>query len=267
MRIRATVSDLGNPIWRQRKHRGRWPHDFRQAKEPLLIARAYRKALINVSGNTALLRTMAFLWKSIPYKPRRLVTFLFIKAVLFEKRLLKIDEQTAITPIKDLGSLAYWGIPEVDLSSFILTIDGAVDRPVSLSWPDLMALTSVERQVRMDCVGGFRNNSIMEGVSVQRLLDEAGVAPQARRVVFHCLDGYYVSLELQDLWEKEAFLAHTINGEKLPKFGHPLRLAIPGKYGYQWAKWVQRLEVVTDGRKGYWPELGLPDRGDIGDVW
>ena len=44
-------------------------------------------------------------------------------------------------------------------------------------------------------------------------------------------------------------------------------MAIPGKYGYQWAKWVQRLEVVTDGRKGYWAELGLSDRGDVGDVW
>lgn len=68
----------------------------------------------------------------------------------------------------------------------------------------------------------------MAGVSVQHLLDQAGVSPQARRAVFHCLDGYYVSLELQDLREREAFLVHTTNGEKLPKFGYPLRLAIPG---------------------------------------
>ena len=107
----------------------------------------------------------------------------------------------------------------------------------------------------------------MAGVSVQHLLDQAGVSPQARRAVFHCLDGYYVSLELQDLREREAFLVHTTNGEKLPKFGYHLRLAVPGKYGYQWAKWVQRLEVATDGREGYWAELGLSDRGDVGDAW
>ena len=53
----------------------------------------------------------------------------------------------------------------------------------------------------------------------------------------------------------------------MPKFGFPLRLAMPGKYGYQWAKWIQRLEVVTDDRKGYWAELGLSDRGDVGDAW
>ena len=232
-----------------------------------MIARAYRKALITVGGNTTLLRAMAFLWKAIPYRPRRGVTFLFIKTVLLEKRLLKIDEQTEITPIKDLGSLAYWGVPNVDLDRFFLTVDGAVDRPLSLSWPELQAMPLVNRQVRMDCVGGFRNNSVMTGVAIHRLLDLAAVSPQARRVVFHCLDGYYVSLEVKDLREREAFLASATNGEELPKFGFPLRLAMPGKYGYQWAKWVQRLEVVTDDRKGYWAELGLSDRGDVGDAW
>ena len=232
-----------------------------------MIARAYRKALITVGGNTTVLRAMAFLWKAIPYKPRRGVTALFIKAVLFEKRLLKIEEQTEITPLKDLGSLAYWGVPEVDLNRFTLTVDGAVDRPLSLSWQELLALPHVNQQVRMDCVGGFRNNSVMAGVPVQHLLELASVSSQARRVVFHCLDGYYVSLELKDLRDREAFLADTTNGEELPKFGFPLRLAMPGKYGYQWAKWVQRLEVVTDDRKGYWAELGLSDRGDVGDVW
>jgi|TARA_B100000809_G_scaffold91026_1_gene89599 DMSO/TMAO reductase YedYZ molybdopterin-dependent catalytic subunit len=200
----------------------------------------------------------------IPFRARRGVTFLFIKTVLLEKKMLKIDEQTAITVIKDLGSLAYWGFPKVDINKFRLTVDGAVETPLSLSWPDLRTLHLVNRQVRMDCVGGFRNNTVMTGVSVHHLLEMAGVSDQARRVVFHCLDGYYVSLEIKDLRDREAFLASTTNGEELPKFGSPLRLAMPRKYGYQW---VNRLEVVTDDRKCYWAKLGLSDRGDVGDVW
>ena len=47
----------------------------------------------------------------------------------------------------------------------------------------------------------------------------------------------------------------------------PLLLAIPGKCGYQWVKWVVRIELVTDDRKGHWAKLGLPDSGDIGDAW
>ena len=232
-----------------------------------MFARIYRKALIKVGGNVLLLRAMAFLWKAIPFRPRRGVTFLFIKGVLLEKRLLKIEEQTEITPIKDLGSLAYWGVPNVDLDTFLLTVDGAVEHPLSLSMPELRAMPLVDRPVRMDCVGEFRNNSVMAGVAVHHLLDLAGASAQAQRVVFHCLDGYYVSLEIKDLREREAFLASTTNGEELPKFGFPLRLAMPGKYGYQWAKWIQRLEVVTDDLKGYWAKFGLSDRGDVGDAW
>jgi len=69
------------------------------------------------------------------------------------------------------------------------------------------------------------------------------------------------------LLEREAFLAYTVNGERIPMYGYPLRLAIPGKYGYQWAKWVVRIELVADTRKGYWAHLGLPDRADLGEVW
>ncbi len=91
-----------------------------------MIARAYRKALITVGGNTTLLRFLAFLWKMIAFRARRGVTFLFIKTALWEKRLIKIDEQTEITAIKELGSLAYWSFPTIDINDFHLIVDGAV---------------------------------------------------------------------------------------------------------------------------------------------
>lgn len=231
-----------------------------------MLAGIYRKAVITVGGNAALLRGMAFLWRSLPYPLRRLVTAGFIRFTLWEKRLLGVDKQNELTPMNELGSLAYWGVPELDIERFRLTIDGAVECPLSLSFEELEAEPPVERQVRMDCVGGFRNNSIMKGTRVAPLLGRAGVSPQARRAVFHCADGYYVSIELSELEEREAFLAYAINGQRLPRFGFPLRLAVPGKYGYQWAKWIVRVEAVTDDRKGYWARLGLPDRGDLGDV-
>ena len=119
----------------------------------------------------------------------------------------------------------------------------------------------------MDCVGGFRNNSVMEGVSFTTLLGPAVNSPKARRAVFHCADGYNVAVDIQDLQNRGAFLAYSVNGQANPQVGFPLRLALPGKYGYQWAKWVVRIELVTDQRRGHWPRLGLPDRGDVGDIW
>ena len=128
-------------------------------------------------------------------------------------------------------------------------------------------MVSVKREVRMDCVGGFRNKSIMDGIPLAILLERADLRPTARRAIFHCADGYYTSISLADLAERRAFLAHRVNGEAVGRPGYPLRLAVPGKYGYKWAKWLVRIELVADERKGYWERLGLPDRADVGDIW
>ena len=233
----------------------------------MLVGRIYRKALIGVGGNRTFLRVAYLLWRAFPYPLRRRVTALFIGYVLWQKRALGWEQQDEITPTKDLGGLAYWGVPKIDLATYQLSIDGAVAQAQSFSFTQLQARPAVSEPVRMDCVGGFRNNSIMKGIRVKDLLDQAEVNPDAQRAVFHCADGYYTSIELTDLINRQAFLAYSVNGESLDKFGFPLRLAVPGKYGYQWAKWVVRIELVTDKRKGYWPELGLPDRGDVGDRW
>ena len=74
-------------------------------------------------------------------------------------------------------------------------------------------------------------------------------------------------MALEDLLSNETLLAYKINEEEIAKFGFPLRLAIPGEYGYQWAKWVTRIELGTQETKGYWAILGLPDQGHLGDEW
>ncbi len=230
-------------------------------------ANMMRRAMITVSGSRTLLRAMYYPWRVLPYPLRRGATALFIVLVLVAKKLFRVDAQNELTPTDLLGNLSFWGVPGIDPDQYTLIIDGAVAQARTLSLDENRALPAASRPVRMDCVGGFRNNSVMDGVLLQDLLEGCGADPNARRAIFHCADGYYAALDLEDLFRNEAFLAYKINGEEIAKFGFPLRLAIPGKYGYQWAKWVTRIELVTDETKGYWAILGLPDRGDVGDVW
>ncbi len=227
----------------------------------------FRTVLIRGGGNRWALRVCYYPWRVLPYPLRRLGTAGYILLSLWLKRMLKVDSQDALTDMDQQGTLSFWGVPEVALENSRLVVEGEVEQALSLSLEQLQSLPAVTRQVRLDCVGGFRNNSIMEGVSLQTLLDISGVGPEARRAVFHCADGYYSSLELSELLDREAFLAYSINHQKIPQFGYPLRLVAPGKYGYQWAKWVRRLELGSDQRKGHWARLGLPDRGDVGDIW
>ena len=226
-----------------------------------------RTALVKAGSNSWILRACYYPWRVLPYPLRRLATAGYILPSLGIKKLLRVDSQDALTPVDQLGTLSFWGVPEIALEDYRLVIDGEVERELSLSLEQLRSLPSITRQVRQDCVGGFRNNSVMQGVALQSLLDISGIGPTARRAVFHSADGYYSSLELNELLDREAFLAYSINHQEIPRFGYPLRLVAPGKYGYQWAKWVRRVELVPDQRKGHWARLGLPDRGDVGDVW
>ena len=124
----------------------------------------------------------------------------------------------------------------------------------------------VERQVTLDCVGGLRNNSVMRGVSFASLLDLAGSKADVRTAVFHCADGYVNTHPVEDLIHTDAFMAYAENGRETPAHGYPLRLVAPGKYGYKWAKWVVRIELVAGSPKGYWEQRGVPDRAWVGNI-
>ena len=138
------------------------------------------------------------------------------------------------------------GVLAVDAHSFTLTVDGEVDRPLVLPLDELMALPATERSLSMSCFGGPHADALMKGVTLARLLALAQARGGASRAVFHCADGYNESIPLVELLQNDAFLVYTVNGERLHETGWPVRLAIPGKFGYKWAKSVQRIEILSD---------------------
>ena len=213
------------------------------------------------------LRILYYPWVAFPYPIRKPLTAMGIWWILQMKRLFGVNRQTKPTPMKDLGNLSFWGVPDIDLEKYTLRVEGAVENPLELTFDELTALDAVDRPVHMDCVGGPRNNWTLKGVSLALLFEAAGKKPEARTAVFHCADDYFTSHSVADLLETDAFMAYETNGERLDKFGFPLRLAAPGTYGYKWPKWVVRIELVTDAPKGYWELKGLPNRGRVGDTW
>lgn len=213
------------------------------------------------------IRLAYYVFIILPYPLRRVASAIYILQALALKKLLGVERQTELTPLEEVGTLSFWGVPSVDVHSTTLIIDGEVEHSLDLRFDQLLELPAVERTVRMDCVGGFRNNTKMKGVSIAHLFDLAKVRTTAQRAIFYCSDGYYSSIPVADLIQHEAFLAYSVNGEHVPKLGYPLRLAIPGKYGYKWPKWIERVELTDSERKGYWESRGLPDRANMGDIW
>jgi sulfoxide reductase catalytic subunit YedY len=151
----------------------------------------------------------------------------------------------------------YKPFPAPDPREWQLTVDGLVGRPQSLSLDEVQRLPSVIDIRRMKCVECWSARAKWEGFDLASLVELADPQPEARWLHFFCADGYYESLSLDELSEEAVLFAYGMNDELLQlKYGSPLRLVVPSKYGYKWPKAIVRLEFAAAEKAGYWPTVG-----------
>ena len=153
--------------------------------------------------------------------------------------------------------------PVVDLESWTLTIDGDVDREVTLTFDDLLEMEIIERDITLTCVsnsvgGEFVGGARWLGVRLTDVLDMAGVGSTADQILSTDFDGMTISTPLDLATDgRDAMIAIGMYGEALPRaHGFPARMVIPGLYGFVSAtKWVTRLTLTTyDEASAYWTD-------------
>ncbi|PWC05903.1 molybdopterin-dependent oxidoreductase [Agromyces badenianii] len=163
-------------------------------------------------------------------------------------------------------------VPAVDPADWSLRIHGLVDREVTLSWNELLALPLEESITTLACVsnevgGGLIGNAVWLGYPIRELLARASPAADADMVLSRSVDGFTASTPLAVLQDdRNAILAVGMNGAPLPaEHGFPVRMVVPGLYGYVSAtKWVVDLEVTRfDAASAYWTDRGWSERGPI----
>ncbi len=148
-----------------------------------------------------------------------------------------------ITPVEGIGITAT--PPDLDISNYVLSVDGLVKTPLSLSYQELLRRPAITEVLLLVCPGFFGANPEWSGVPVSALLSEAGVMPEAAHVTVHAIDGDRQAFELGDMQSEGVFLAYQVDGQTLPKeHGYPVRLVVKGMYGAFWVKWVSRIEVT-----------------------
>lgn len=181
--------------------------------------------------------------------------------------------QPLVTPNRDFYRIdTALSVPAVNPDTWVLKVTGMVDREIELDLAGLLAKPLIERHVTIACVsntvgGDLIGNARWLGWPVRELLALAGPQPGADMVLSRSTDGWTAGTPLDVLTDsRDALLAVGMNGEPLPlEHGFPVRLVVPGLYGYVSAtKWVTELRVTRFADDAaYWTPRGWSERGPI----
>jgi len=166
-------------------------------------------------------------------------------------------------------------IPSISAASWRLKLHGMLGTPVTLTYDDLLSRRLVERTITMTCVsnpigGNLISTANFVGVELRDVLMQAGIDPAADALYSTSADGWATATPMATLLEpgRGALLAVGMNGEALPpEHGFPVRMVVPGLYGYVSAtKWVVDLEATTfanPDKQGYWYQRGWAQKAPI----
>ena len=154
------------------------------------------------------------------------------------------NSELPITPVEELHFTG--AVQEYDIDTYRLVVEGLVENPLSLTYEDLLSRPQVTETVLLICPGVFWDNAEWTGTPLSLILEEAGLSPEASKVLIEAGGGYVRILSLEEAMADGVFLAYEVNGEPLPPdHGYPLRLVVRHQYGSKWVKWVERIEVTA----------------------
>lgn len=154
--------------------------------------------------------------------------------------------------------------PEISLSAWTLKIEGSVARPFSLRFADLLESQTHMLEAVLECAGNgpggsAASNAVWEGVSIGSLLKRAAPAEDADTIILEGADAGRLGPQLPNLpysqlipiakcQSPESMVAFKLNDRFLPrKNGFPARALLPGWYGMDSVKWLQRIIVLAPG--------------------
>jgi DMSO/TMAO reductase YedYZ molybdopterin-dependent catalytic subunit len=191
---------------------------------------------------------------------------------------------TFITPNEKFYIRNHFATPQVDVKSWRLKVEGAVEKPLELSYEDIKAMASKKQVTLLECAGNGRGFLVPKatgvvwelgavstaewtGVPVSAILEKAGVKKDAVDIIFEGADAGEVradpkspgkinfarGLTLEKALKPEVLLAYRMNGDVLPiAHGFPLRLVVPGWYGMASVKWLTRIVVMDKPFQGFY---------------
>jgi DMSO/TMAO reductase YedYZ molybdopterin-dependent catalytic subunit len=156
-------------------------------------------------------------------------------------------------------------VPQIRPQDWELRIHGMVDKPLTLTYKELLKRPLIERWITLCCVsndvgGPLVGNAYWLGARLADLLREAGVQSGSDQLVLSSSDGMTIGAPTKVVMDgRDALVAVGMNGTPLPvEHGFPARIVVPGLYGYVSAcKWVVDIKATTfAAEQAYWVQGG-----------
>jgi DMSO/TMAO reductase YedYZ molybdopterin-dependent catalytic subunit len=162
-------------------------------------------------------------------------------------------------PVLDLGVQ-----PNIPLAEWTLSLDGEVEKPVTLSWTDLTALPQVEDVSDFHCVTTWSKfDCRWSGVAFTTLYELVQPKPEARFVYFTSNDGYSTNVSLEQCLDDDVLIATSFEGAPVSlEHGGPARIIIPKLYAWKGAKFVKGITFLTEDKLGFWEVRGYSNTAD-----
>jgi DMSO/TMAO reductase YedYZ molybdopterin-dependent catalytic subunit len=162
--------------------------------------------------------------------------------------------------------LHYGRVPIFQPDSWDLRVFGATEsgREQRWGWPQFGALPRCRVIADFHCVTKFSMPGIAwEGVPAVAVLEAVPPAATVTHVMIWADFGYSANVRIADFAADDTLLATHCDGAELtPEHGYPVRLVVPGLYGWKSVKWVRAVEYLTRDRRGFWEERGYHNTAD-----
>ena len=149
-------------------------------------------------------------------------------------------------------------------ANWSLRIYGEVERPVVLSYKELLNMDQIQITCDIHCVTGWTLlDSSWIGVRLTTIIDKVRPRKSGGFINFKDAAGYTSNVPINEIHKENVILAHTFFSEKLPKeHGAPVRVVVPDLYFYKSSKWLEAVKVSPRDEPGFWESQGYSNSAD-----
>jgi sulfoxide reductase catalytic subunit YedY len=136
-------------------------------------------------------------------------------------------------------------------SDYVLRVDGLVEKPLEITYAELLALPKQDQITHHFCIQGWSAIGEWTGVSMRTICEMVKPLPNAKWVAFYSFaegsDGgrYYDCHPIENMYHHQTILAYGLNGSPLNEaHGAPVRLRDEVELGFKMVKWIEAVEFL-----------------------